>query len=83
MFPLKVMLRFHIAKSVVEPDAVKVSPGAYEVPLRLAAVFQPAKVKLVRSNVVGAGSKNVFPAVPVMVLAAGTVEDAEVLPFPL
>jgi hypothetical protein len=68
---------------VVDPDAVKVSPGRYEVPLLFAAVFQPAKVKLVRVKVVGAGSKKVFPAVPVIVRAAGTVFDAEVFPLPL
>jgi hypothetical protein len=83
VFPLKVILRFHIAKSVVDPAAVNVSPGRYEVPLRLAIVFQPANVKLVRSNVVGAGSKNLFPAVPVIVRTTGTVEEAEVFPFPL
>ena len=83
VFPLKVMLRFHIAYNVVDPAAVKVSPGKYEVPLRFAIVFQPANTKLVRSNVVGAGSKNLFPAVPVIVRAAGTVFAAEVFPFPL
>jgi hypothetical protein len=83
VFPLKVMLRFHIAKRVVDPAAVNVSPGRYEVPLRFAIVFQPANVKLVRSNVVGAGSKNLFPAVPVIVRTTGTVEEAELFPFPL
>ena len=81
--PLNEIFRFHIAKRVVEPAAVNVSPGRYEVPLRFAAVFHPAKVKLVRSNVVGAGSKNLFPAVPVIVRTAGTVDDADVFPFPL
>ena len=57
VLPLNVMFRFHIANKVREPVAVKVSPGRKDVPLLFAAVFQPAKVKLVLSKVVGAGRK--------------------------
>jgi hypothetical protein len=44
VFPLKVIAAFHIAYKVADPVAVNVSPGRYEVPLRFAAVFQPANV---------------------------------------
>ena len=52
-FPLKETVRFHIANKVVGTVTVMDSPTKYDVPLRLAAVFQPAKVKpvLVRFEV--------------------------------
>ena len=44
VLPLNVIVRFHIANKVVGTVTVIESPTANEVPLRFAAVFQPAKV---------------------------------------
>ena len=77
LVPLKEMVRFHMANKVVGTVTVMDSPTKYDVPLRLAAVFQPAKVKpvLVRFEVTVATEPPIA-----RFTAAGTVPPPK--PFP-
>ena len=72
------MVKFHIANNVVGTETVIDSPTAYEVPLRFAAVFHPAKVNPVRVRLEVAVARDdpttIFTAV-------GTVPPPK--PFPL
>ena len=55
------------------PVEVYEAPGAYEVPVPLAAVFQPAKVSPAFLKLVGLGRLKVPLPVPVVTTADGTV----------
>ena len=55
------------------PVEVYEAPGAYEVPVPFAAVFQPAKVSPAFLKLVGLGRRKVPLPVPVELIADGTV----------
>ena len=76
--PLKETVRFHIANKVVGTVTVIESPTANEVPLRFAAVFQPAKVYPVRV-IFEVAVARVEPTT--ILTAVGTVPAPK--PFPL